>query len=110
MFYFNGTATPEISTLSLHDALPISPLLGRQRHSGSVQQLGGDRATTRHDVQPPAAEMPGHLPAAAVGILAAGEEREHLISGRHAEPEDDARVAVVGRDPVGAGPQGGGNP
>src|SRR2546428_6819982 len=26
-FFFNDTATPEIYTLSLHDALPISPLV-----------------------------------------------------------------------------------
>src|SRR6201987_6578004 len=28
-FFFNDTATTEIYTLSLHDALPISPPLGR---------------------------------------------------------------------------------
>src|ERR671929_2203107 len=28
-FFFNDTATTEIYTLSLHDALPISPLSGR---------------------------------------------------------------------------------
>src|SRR6266516_5652537 len=28
-FFFNDTATPEIYTLSLHDALPISPPLSR---------------------------------------------------------------------------------
>src|SRR3712207_9424076 len=38
IFFFNDTATTEIYTLSLHDALPISPLLrptperGRDRH------------------------------------------------------------------------------
>src|ERR1022692_979111 len=36
-FFFNDTATTEIYTLSLHDALPISVL---QRHS--VQKLHGD--------------------------------------------------------------------
>src|SRR6267154_4707691 len=29
-FFFNDTATTEIYTLSLHDALPISPVLTRQ--------------------------------------------------------------------------------
>src|SRR5438876_12449884 len=28
LFFFNDTATTEIYTLSLHDALPISPLIG----------------------------------------------------------------------------------
>src|SRR6266567_8975625 len=33
VFFFNDTATTEIYTLSLHDALPISPLgPGRRRH------------------------------------------------------------------------------
>src|SRR5258707_15020419 len=31
LFFFNDTATTEIYTLSLHDALPISHLLQRQR-------------------------------------------------------------------------------
>src|SRR2546430_12741573 len=30
-FFFNDTATTEIYTLSLHDALPISPSPGRRR-------------------------------------------------------------------------------
>src|SRR5437868_1572299 len=29
-FFYNDTAPPELYTLSLHDALPISPLIGRQ--------------------------------------------------------------------------------
>src|SRR5438309_8439055 len=32
LFFFNGTATSEIYTLSLHDALPISDLLDRLLH------------------------------------------------------------------------------
>src|SRR3712207_8117388 len=39
-FFFNDTATTEIYTLSLHDALPISPLL---HVVGDVETLG-DRA------------------------------------------------------------------
>src|SRR2546426_2281907 len=31
-FFFNDTATTEIYTLSLHDALPICPLRHRHRH------------------------------------------------------------------------------
>src|SRR3712207_8565454 len=42
-FFFNDTATTEIYTLSLHDALPICQVLVAQRHRG----LGhlADRAT-----------------------------------------------------------------
>src|SRR3712207_7842451 len=32
-FFFNDTATTEIYTLSLHDALPISKVLGRVHHA-----------------------------------------------------------------------------
>src|SRR2546422_5567397 len=54
-FFFNDTATTEIYTLSLHDALPISP---RHQHSGvcasrrpspreNAVGLSGDRKSTR---------------------------------------------------------------
>src|SRR5215216_7331563 len=56
-FFFNDTATTEIYTLSLHDALPISAerVLGRVEHEGhplalgpeGVGQLRGDRKSTR---------------------------------------------------------------
>src|SRR2546430_11289520 len=35
IFFFNYTATTEIYTLSLHDALPIYPLAGLRRPVGS---------------------------------------------------------------------------
>src|SRR6476620_12333444 len=41
LFFFNDTATTEIYTLSLHDALPISMGTGRRR---------GDRLVHRHPV------------------------------------------------------------
>src|SRR3989337_4179696 len=51
-FFFNDTATTEIYTLSLHDALPISaPRLRRRRgrRGGQVVQAPGhgDRKSTR---------------------------------------------------------------
>src|SRR6202165_4856617 len=42
IFFFNDTATTEIYTLSLHDALPIYPT-SRRRHT----RLLGDRKSTR---------------------------------------------------------------
>src|SRR5438034_3103073 len=44
IFFFNDTATTEIYTLSLHDALPIS---GRAREDGGVDQ-GLRLSTGRH--------------------------------------------------------------
>src|SRR5712664_4680660 len=56
-FFCNDTATPEIYTLSLHDALPISPSrigLPRRRHADDPQGMaverdaaGRDRKSTR---------------------------------------------------------------
>src|SRR5688572_30956883 len=37
-FFFNDTATTEIYTLSLHDALPISPAWGRRPFCGGVRR------------------------------------------------------------------------
>src|SRR2546430_6046681 len=44
-FFFNDTATTEIYTLSLHDALPISVIVkpqGVERRGAGVRDLGGD--------------------------------------------------------------------
>src|SRR5688572_31766156 len=38
-FFFNDTATTEIYTLSLHDALPIFELLGTARPAGDAEPL-----------------------------------------------------------------------
>src|SRR5687768_18366818 len=53
-FFFNDTATTEIYTLSLHDALPISSLRGRRgggrpagRGGGRLRALSPDRKSTR---------------------------------------------------------------
>src|SRR5260221_4773030 len=44
LFFFNDTATTEIYTLSLHDALPIS---GARRRSTAGIRLGNDRRGAR---------------------------------------------------------------
>src|SRR3990167_7040235 len=42
VFFFNDTATTEIYTLSLHDALPISPNLGVHNGRPNLSNCGGD--------------------------------------------------------------------
>src|SRR5256885_6363191 len=42
-FFFNDTATTEIYTLSLHDALPISACTWPQRRTGAQQPAYDDR-------------------------------------------------------------------
>src|SRR5690349_24465776 len=39
-FFFNDTATTEIYTLSLHDALPIWPQVRRQAHARDQRRRG----------------------------------------------------------------------
>src|SRR3712207_7510628 len=45
-FFFNDTATTEIYTLSLHDALPISPREGRFRGGRRFDRLTRTLATS----------------------------------------------------------------
>src|SRR3712207_9375157 len=40
VFFFNDTATPEIYTLSLHDALPICSLRGGSFNTSLLRALG----------------------------------------------------------------------
>src|SRR3712207_8558117 len=63
-FFFNDTATTEIYTLSLHDALPILPLL-QERPMGDVR---GDEMADR--------SVPLQFPAEVL-----------VIAGRRMEPE-----------------------
>src|SRR5260370_24006112 len=45
-FFFNDTATTEIYTLSLHDALPISDLARGQQHVAEIVKAVQDNPTT----------------------------------------------------------------
>src|SRR2546425_10130768 len=47
LFFFNDTATTEIYTLSLHDALPISRESHRARHAARVDRVARRRARGR---------------------------------------------------------------
>src|SRR3712207_6889190 len=69
-FFFNDTATTEIYTLSLHDALPISEamaeLLGEFAASGLVNIVGGCCGTT-----------PEHIRAVAEAVARHARSEEH---------------------------------
>src|SRR5438105_15043588 len=52
-FFFNATATPEIYTLSLHDALPIA--LGEQQERSQPDGTPQQRLHDRHPAQAPRA-------------------------------------------------------
>src|SRR2546426_12672454 len=113
LFFFNDTATTEIYTLSLHDALPILPAAGRRR-----RPLGDRR---RNPIDPPErarAVRSGHLeadaeldhrlraslggpgPAAPADATAVGVLRPvHRPAGD--ELDGDVRVSVRRHDPLG---------
>src|SRR2546430_10034858 len=46
IFFFNDTATTEIYTLSLHDALPISRIEGDTSRKWGIEEKNGYTATT----------------------------------------------------------------
>src|SRR3712207_7139791 len=50
-FFFNDTATTEIYTLSLHDALPICAVEPEGRQAGEHLPLVGDRRGVDHVVR-----------------------------------------------------------
>src|SRR3712207_7974545 len=52
-FFFNDTATTEIYTLSLHDALPISGPDARGRDAGPGRAVAAPRGARRPDDAPP---------------------------------------------------------
>src|SRR3989441_12900275 len=54
LFFFNDTATTEIYTLSLHDALPICGVVGDPGTHGRVRRVAEDRLVEcghAHDVR-----------------------------------------------------------
>src|SRR2546429_3504873 len=85
-FFFNDTATTEIYTLSLHDALPISHDRGRRYHVQRVARddgLGGGprerRLAHQHLVHDARQAV---LVAAAIDVLAAGGLLRAHVGGR----------------------------
>src|SRR5437773_7682416 len=60
-FFFNATATTEIYTLSLHDALPICRCFGHSRAISGAQRSGhGDRNAERRRSEEHTSELQSH--------------------------------------------------
>src|SRR2546429_672380 len=74
-FFFNDTATTEIYTLSLHDALPIYAAAGVDEGLGKVRALG----QARGDVLAAQAQVVGD----ALGVQARGAVKEFHVLLRH---------------------------
>src|SRR3989454_10772780 len=80
-FFFNDTATTEIYTLSLHDALPICFFAKKPLISGSIFRFEGQLATLKphegfpcyrclYAEPPPAGLVPNCQEAGVLGVLA----------------------------------------
>src|SRR2546426_7877241 len=86
-FFFNDTATTEIYTLSLHDALPIS--IGRGQPADAavaeMQRLGLAEADPAHDLD-------GWDQAVKIVILA------NVLMGRDLKPADVERTPLAAVD------------
>src|SRR5258708_38360120 len=97
-FFFNDTATTEIYTLSLHDALPILPAL--RFPAGVLYGLDGNSRTTAHlalsePVGPPGKvrseehtselQSPDHLVCRLLLEKKKTQETSHIISHSHKE-------------------------
>src|SRR5260221_13935230 len=76
-FFFNDTPTPEISPLSLHDALPIFLALDREL---LMVAAGGAQAALRQQLQQHAAEL----------AIAPGPQ---ISAPRHHEPKSAAMAS-----------------
>src|SRR2546430_7906059 len=87
-FFFNDTATTEIYTLSLHDALPISQRMDQRddakHHALEQQQLHSDFGGSADDQQFLARERhSGHDDNADGGELHGNDGSEHQRNGSH---------------------------
>src|SRR2546430_14249854 len=80
-FFFNDTATTEIYTLSLHDALPISRF-SRRRHFAALARVGSG----------------GGIDPEGIGICAPGTPSPHLYEGSSRERvcTRDAKPSCLG--------------
>src|SRR5437763_8648863 len=74
LFFFNATATTEIYTLSLHDALPIS----RDREAGSVERWNG---SWRPEDGP--AAQGSRSPRGAGMLIPAGDRKSTRLNSSH---------------------------
>src|SRR5438309_8859353 len=90
-FFFNDPATPEISTLSLHDALPISarfastlPTSTCAARRGAIASSCGDRKSTRLNSSHSSISY-------AVFCLKKKKNRDHDESGK-AEDQDTKEI------------------
>src|SRR2546422_3449385 len=124
-FFFNDTATTEIYTLSLHDALPIFPPHARQDGHGlrahrdrgrpdpeDEQRLqyhagSGDPAGVRHAAEPHGGEPPNQPGGESAGARCLRQRGDGVHRrGRHRAGEQSGRQRAQRHDAGGGGERG----
>ena len=70
-----------------------------------LQKLRTRRRRLGDDVQLLVSPVRGHLAAAGVGIVGRADGLQQLLVGRHAQRQAERAIAIVGIEPVVAGPQ-----
>ena len=70
-----------------------------------LQELRSRRRGLGHDVQLLVSPVRGHLAAAGVGIVGRADGFQQLLIRRHAQRQAERAVAIIGIEPVVAGPQ-----
>src|SRR2546422_382394 len=94
-FFFNDTATTEIYTLSLHDALPISPDPGSSRALGAGPPPGRPRRPPRTVRRVPADRRARAQAAARAGAADAVRAGVRVRRAGDGEGEDSGAVGGI---------------
>src|SRR3989442_13473305 len=89
-FFFNDTATTEIYTLSLHDALPISYVLGVQANAVAQGPFAAVSMFLVTSSNPTWAVGIGYVAIALMAILGAMAAGYTLFTGGRAEAQEPA--------------------
>src|SRR4051794_41611840 len=78
-FFFNDTATTEIYTLSLHDALPISSRCSSARRRPTIRWPTAARSRSRSEEHTSELQSPVHL---VCRLLLEKKKKNKILSGR----------------------------
>src|SRR5438477_8946906 len=95
-FFFNDTATTEIYTLSLHDALPISRTLSRPTDFGNAWTAGAFNSTTNRSEEH-TSELQSHVNLVCRLLL---EKKKNLNSNPTHLDNVDSQVFFASNDNV----------
>src|SRR5216683_5632985 len=97
-FFFNDTATTEIYTLSLHDALPISP---QELKATMLMSMAIEEVSAKIRADGPLDLEADHMADYWAGVIPIAQRLERPIDGRRVPPRG-SREAEIGHFAEGA--------